>query len=45
MHENPVRAGIVDNAIDYKYSSARSYSEMTGLIDIIPISFRWKTIV
>ena len=44
IHENPVRSGIVDNAIDYKYSSARSYAEKPGLIDIIPVSFKWKTI-
>ena len=45
IHENPVRAGIVDNAIDYKYSSARSYANIPGLIEIIPISFKWKTVV
>lgn len=34
IHENPVRAGIVENAEDYLYSSARDYSGMKGLIEI-----------
>ncbi|QQS51573.1 MAG: transposase [Bacteroidota bacterium] len=34
IHENPVRAGWVENPEDYLYSSARNFSEMTGLIEI-----------
>lgn len=34
IHENPVRAGIVEKSEDYLYSSARNYSGMIGLIDV-----------
>jgi REP element-mobilizing transposase RayT len=34
IHENPIRAGIVDRSVDYLYSSARNYAEMDGLIKI-----------
>jgi hypothetical protein len=34
IHENPVRAGLVAEAEDYLYSSARNYVEMESLIDI-----------
>jgi REP element-mobilizing transposase RayT len=34
IHENPVRAGIVENAEDYLYSSARNYAGMLSLIQI-----------
>jgi len=34
IHFNPVEAGIVDNGIDYLYSSARDYSGISGLIEI-----------
>ena len=34
IHENPVRAGIVANAEDYLYSSARNYAELESLIEI-----------
>jgi putative transposase len=32
IHENPVKAGYVDNAIDYPYSSARDYADEKGLV-------------
>ena len=32
IHNNPVRAGIVENAEDYLYSSARDYAGMKGLV-------------
>ena len=32
LHENPVRAGFVDNEIDYPYSSARDYSGEKELV-------------
>ena len=34
IHENPVRAGIVERVEDYLYSSARNYSGLEGLIEI-----------
>jgi len=34
IHENPVRAGIVDQPEDYLYSSARNYAGMSGLIEV-----------
>lgn len=34
IHENPVRAGWVENPEDYLYSSARNYAEMENLMDI-----------
>lgn len=34
IHENPVRAGIVDNQEDYIYSSARDYLGTSGLIKV-----------
>ncbi len=36
IHENPVRAGIVYRAQDYKYSSAGAYC---GELSLLPISF------
>ena len=35
IHENPVRAGIVEKAEDYLYSSARNYAGLDGVLDII----------
>lgn len=37
IHENPVVAEIVDNDIDYCYSSARDYVGEPGLIDVVLI--------
>jgi hypothetical protein len=34
IHEDPVRAGWVENAEDYLYSSARNYAGLPTLIDI-----------
>ena len=34
IHENSVRAGIVAEAEDYLYSSARNYAEMKSLNEI-----------
>jgi putative transposase len=34
IHENPVRAAIVDTPKHYLYSSARNYVGLKGLIDI-----------
>lgn len=45
-HQNPVRAGLVENAEDYKYSSVRLWSgkpldDEPLLVDIDKI--RWRT--
>ena len=34
-HGNPVRRGYVDDPLHGRYSSARSYARMPGLIDVI----------
>ncbi len=34
IHDNPVRAGIVDVPEDYLYSSARDYCGKTGLVKV-----------
>ncbi len=34
IHLNPVRAGIVDEASHYLYSSARNYEGIKGLLDV-----------
>ena len=34
IHNNPVEAGIVENAEEYLYSSARNYAGKKGLIEI-----------
>lgn len=34
IHQNPVKAGFVYEARDWKYSSARDYEDEKGLIDI-----------
>ncbi|MDH5396930.1 MAG: transposase [Cyclobacteriaceae bacterium] len=36
IHNNPVAAGIVDNAIDYVYSSCRDYCGRKGLVEVSP---------
>ncbi len=35
IHENPVRAEIVEEAHHYLYSSARNYAGLPGLLDVI----------
>jgi putative transposase len=39
IHSNPVEAGLVENAEDYLYSSARNYvyGNNSGLIEIVRI--------
>lgn len=34
IHHNPVRRGYVDKATDWRYSSARNYAGMAGLLDV-----------
>jgi hypothetical protein len=35
IHENPVRAGWVESAEHYLYSSARNYAGLDGLVKIV----------
>jgi REP element-mobilizing transposase RayT len=44
IHNNPVRAGLVNKPENYKYSSACNYADMEGLLEIIPVSLGLKTI-
>lgn len=37
IHDNPVRAGIVENPEDYLYSSARDFAGKSCLLDIVPV--------
>jgi len=37
IHENPVRARIVEKAEDYLYSSARNYAGMDGILEVLII--------
>jgi REP element-mobilizing transposase RayT len=34
IHENPVKRGYVDEAIHWRYSSARDYEGISGLIEV-----------
>jgi putative transposase len=35
IHNNPVRRGYGDDPVHWRYSSARNYAGMTGLLDVI----------
>lgn len=37
IHNNPVKAGLVDKPEDYLFSSARNYADMDGVIDVIKV--------
>ena len=40
IHNNPVKAGIVDNPEDYRYSSARNYAgRKDGILDVKLLDF------
>lgn len=40
IHNNPVKAGLVDNPEDYRYSSARSYvGRKDGILDVKLLDF------
>jgi REP element-mobilizing transposase RayT len=41
IHNNPVRAGIVEKPENYLYSSARNYSELSSKLDIVDIGLPW----
>lgn len=35
IHENPVKAGLVDETLEYRYSSARDYmNNQKGLLEV-----------
>ena len=34
IHQNPLKRGYVDEAIHWRYSSARNYKDMKGLIEV-----------
>ena len=34
IHNNPVKEGYVENAVDYLYSSARDYANIKGLVQV-----------
>jgi REP element-mobilizing transposase RayT len=34
MHNNPVKRGYVDDATHWRYSSARNYADLAGLIEV-----------
>jgi len=44
IHKNPIRAGIVSNADDYVYSSARNYAGEKGLLNVTQLPKIWKTV-
>jgi putative transposase len=35
MHNNPVKRGYVDDPVHWRYSSARNYAGLPGLVDIV----------
>jgi REP element-mobilizing transposase RayT len=43
IHENPVRAGIVEKAEDYLYSSARNYAGLPAEIEVITLDLSYIT--
>ncbi len=43
IHNNPVVSGIVNRPEEYRYSSAVSYADGDGLLNIEKAIIRWKT--
>jgi len=43
IHNNPVKAGIVEKPEDYMYSSARNYAGLDAPINIPLLTLRWYT--
>ena len=41
IHDNPVRSGIVGNAEDFLYSSARNYAGLTSEMEITLLDIPW----
>ena len=44
IHDNPVRAGIVDNPDEYLYSSSRCYAGLDCIFETEIATMRWKTV-
>ena len=44
VHANAVRAGLVENAEEYIYSSAKNYAGEKGLVQVEIIDRVWKTV-
>ena len=44
IHNNPVKAGIVEKPYEYIYSSARNYADFDSVIEIVKVDFLWKTV-
>ena len=42
LHNNPVRARVVEKPEDYLYSSARNYADLDGLLDVAFVEMKWK---
>ena len=43
IHNNPVRAGIVEKSEHYIYSSAKNYAGEKGLLELEILTTKWKT--
>tara|TARA_Y100000815_G_scaffold262922_1_gene276882 strand:+ start:748 stop:1308 length:561 start_codon:yes stop_codon:yes gene_type:complete len=39
VHNNPVKAGLVENPEDYTYSSAKNYVDEQGLLDVVVFQY------
>ncbi|RYY59101.1 MAG: hypothetical protein EOO05_14350 [Chitinophagaceae bacterium] len=39
IHQNPVRERIVDSPVEYRYSSARDYTGMRGLVNVSKLPY------
>ncbi|MET0636304.1 MAG: hypothetical protein ABWZ25_09780 [Chitinophagaceae bacterium] len=39
IHQNPVRERIVDSPVEYRYSSARDYTGMQGLVNVVTLPY------
>jgi REP element-mobilizing transposase RayT len=44
IHNNPVRALLVQNPEDYLYSSARNYAGLSSMLEVELLSLPWKTV-
>lgn len=43
IHQNPVRAGIVERPEEYLYSSARNYAGLESIIEVVLLDMPWKS--
>jgi REP element-mobilizing transposase RayT len=43
IHNNPVRARIVEKPEDYLYSSARNYADLDSILEVAFVELKWKT--